>query len=163
MFSVIMLCVFGTTREIPHLRESSDSDALTPAVFRSDFMDVFNNRSFRLIFIGMLMPTFAIADEVALKTGKRRERTIYAECSFANKASAALGAMVGGVMLDVIAFPRAAEVGSVAADTTWWLGVIEGPASSIVSISGVAFYLRYRINRKHHAEIRAAIDKRNQS
>lgn len=275
MFMVIMMCVFGTSREIPHLRQSSDSGGINLKAFVTDFRTVFRNRSFRLIFIGMMMTTFAIgieavfspfmgihfwglrteqlaflsigtfvglwlglplapiltrkfdkrwalvgpamivvvnanaalclrladvswfpgndsplifwiyfarylvqgiflpvilasfnsmfadiADEVELESSQRREGAIYAARSFSGKATAALGAIVGGIMLDVIAFPRAAEAGSVATDTVWYMGIIEGPATSLISLAGVLFYLRYRIDRKRHAEIRAEIDAR---
>lgn len=275
MVGVILLCVFGTAKEIPHLRQSEASAGFHPKMFFGDFLDVFRNRSFRLIFIGMMMTTFAIAveavfnpfmgvhfwglpterlalisiatliglwiglplapiltrrfdkrwalvgpavfvavnanaalimrladvswfpdnsspwvfwiyfaryllqgiflpvilasfnsmfadiaDEVELETGKRCEGVIYSARSFSGKATAALGAIVGGVLLDVISFPRGAVAGTVDPDIVWYLGFVEGPATSIISFCGVLFYLRYRIDRKRHAEIRAAIDAR---
>lgn len=278
MFLVIMLCVFGTAREIPHLRQSDANATINPRDFFRDFADVFRNRSFRLIFIGMMLSTFAIAveavfspfmgihfwglpteslallsfgtliglwiglplapiltrmwdkrwalvgpaiivvvnanaalclrladvswfpdnesplvfwiyfaryfvqgiflpvifasfnsmfadiaDEVELDTGRRCEGVIYSARSFSGKATAALGAIVGGILLDVIAFPRGAVAGSVPGDTVWYLGFLEGPATSIISFCGVIFYLRYRIDRKRHAEIRAAIEARQKA
>jgi Na+/melibiose symporter-like transporter len=276
MVVVILVCCAGTAREIPFLRKSTDLERLTPRVFFGNFGHVFRNQSFRLIFVGMIMSTFAIgvesifgpymgvhfwglpterlafisiatlvglwiglplapmltrkldkrwalvapaifvvinanaalclrladvswfpsndspwifwiyftryllqgiclpvilssfnsmfadiADEVELETGKRREGVIYAARSFANKAVAAFGALVGGILLDLIAFPRGAVAGTVPGETLWWLGFVEGPASSIISLAGVLFYIRYRINRKRHAEIMAEIDRRN--
>ncbi|MEM7097813.1 MAG: MFS transporter [Pseudomonadota bacterium] len=102
-----------------------------------------------------------ISDEVELETGVRREGIIYASRSFANKVTSAMGAFLGGVALDVIAFPKAAAVGSVSADTIWWLGFLEGPATTLISLTGVLFYLRYQIDRDRHAEIRAAIAQRD--
>ena len=275
MFLSIMICCFGTAREIPHLRQIAPPLALTLANTLRDFKSVFNNQSFRLIFVGMLMSTFAIAteailspfmgvhfwgltterlalisigtliglwiglplapaitrrfdkkyalvfpavfivinanaalcmrlldvswfpdnespwvfwiyftryllqgiflpvilasfnsmfadiaDEVELQTGQRKEGIIYSARSFANKITGALGAVVGGIVLDLIAFPKGAVAGTVSADTLWWLGFVEGPATSIISLAGVMFYLRYRIDRKRHAEIRATIRQR---
>jgi Na+/melibiose symporter-like transporter len=275
MFLSIMICCFGTAREIPHLRKLPDPPALTVANTLRDFKSVFANRSFRLIFVGMLMSIFAIAvegimspfmgvhfwglpteqlalisigtlvglwiglplapvitrrfdkkyalvfpavfvvlnanaalclrlldvswfptndspwifwiyfsryllqgiflpiilasfnsmfadiaDEVELETGQRKEGIIYASRSFANKLTGALGAFLGGIVLDVISFPRGAIAGSVPADTVWWLGFVEGPGTSLISLAGVLFYLRYRIDRKRHAEIRRAIAER---
>jgi Na+/melibiose symporter-like transporter len=101
-----------------------------------------------------------IADEVELETRQRKEGVIYSSRSFATKFTSAAGAFVGGVALDLLAFPQNAVVGSVPADTLWWLGFVEGPATSLLSLCGVLFYLRYRINDRRHAEIRAAIDSR---
>ena len=65
-----------------------------------------------------------------------------------------MGAIAGGILLDVIEFPRGAVAGSVPADTVWYLGFLEGPATSVLSICGVLLYLRYSIDRKRHTEIR---------
>ena len=264
----ILVCCFGTRKEIPFLRDAGVPRTLTLRSVIKDFGDVFSNRSYRVIFVGMLLSTFAIAvegilspfmgvhfwglktealglisiatfvglwiglplaplitrildkklalilpaivvvvnanaalcmrlldvswfpdndspwifwiffarylvqgiclpvifatfnsmfadisDEVALDTGVRREGVIYSARSFSSKAVAAIGALLGGIVLDLIEFPRGALAGSVAPDTVWMLGLVEGPVTSVVSIIGVMFYFRYRIDRKRHAEI----------
>lgn len=278
MFLAIMACCFGTRKEIPHMRLSRPTTDLSFANSLQDFKAVFSNRSYRLIFFGMLMSVFAtaveavmspfmgvhfwgltteqlglisfgtlfglwiglplapwitqrldkrlalvfpaifivinanaalglrlmdvdwfpdndspwifwiyflryflqgiflpvllasfnsmfadISDEVELETGVRREGVIFASRSFANKVTNALGAVLGGVVLDLIAFPSGAVAGSVSADTIWWLGFTEGPATSLVALTGVLFYLRYDIDRKRHAEIRAGIAARERA
>jgi len=117
------------------------------------------------IFLPVILASFNsmfadIADEVELQTGQRKEGIIYSARSFANKITGALGAVIGGIVLDLIAFPKGAVAGTVSADTVWWLGFVEGPATSIISLAGVMFYLRYRIDRKRHAEIRETIRQR---
>ena len=52
-----------------------------------------------------------------------------------------------------IAFPRGAVMGSVPADIVWQLGLIAEPATSVFTLGGLVLYLRYRIDRKRHAEI----------
>ena len=104
-----------------------------------------------------------ISDEVELETGVRREGVIYASRSFAAKITSAMGALLGGVVLDVIAFPRGAIAGTVPEETLWWLGFMEGPATSLLSFCGVLLYLRYGIDRVRHAEIRTAIAARDAS
>jgi len=278
MFTAIMVCVFGTAKEIPHLRQAYSRPELSLKDTLAQFADVFRNRSYRLIFIGMLLSTFAIAmegvlspfmgvhfwglpteklayiglatigglwiglplapiltrrfdkkyalvipavfvainanaalclrlfdvewfpsndspwifwifflryllqgiclpvifasfnsmfadiaDEVDLETGHRREGVIYAARSFSNKAIGAFGAMIGGILLDLIAFPRGAQAGTVPDDVIWMLGFMEGPATSLLSALGVLFYLRYRIDRHRHKEIVDAIAARNEA
>jgi GPH family glycoside/pentoside/hexuronide:cation symporter len=94
-----------------------------------------------------------IADEHQLETGERREGIIYSARSFTQKATGAIGVIIGGAIIDIIAFPSGASAGSVSADTIWWLGFCEGPATSVFTITGVLFYMRYLIDRHRHAEI----------
>ncbi|MEJ2089490.1 MAG: MFS transporter, partial [Gammaproteobacteria bacterium] len=110
------------------------------------------------IIFSSLHSMFAdIADEHELETGERREGIIYAARSFTQKATGAVGVIIGGAIIDVIAFPVAAKTGTVAAATIWWLGFAEGPGTSIVTIIGVLFYMRYRIDRARHEEIMARL------
>ena len=44
-----------------------------------------------------------------------------------------------------------------ASETVWELGFIAGPATSVFTFCGMALYLRYRIDRKRHAEIAAEL------
>lgn len=134
----------------------------TEGVFWLHFMRYFLQGICLPIILGSFNSMFAdIADEIELQTGRRKEGIIYSLRSFANKLTGALGAIVGGRVIDLIAFPQGASVGSVPADTIWWLGFVEGPATSIISFVGILFYLRYRIDRTRHAEIRAAIEARD--
>ena len=101
-----------------------------------------------------------IADEHELEVGERREGVIFAARSFASKASASLGLIFGGVLLDYIAFPRGAAAGSVPEDIVWQLGMIAGPATSVITFFGMALYLRYKITRARHTEIVALLEAR---
>lgn len=101
-----------------------------------------------------------VADEHELDTGIRREGVLYSVRAFSAKATAAFGTLFGGILLSVIEFPKEAVRGAVPAETVWNLGLIAGPATSIFSLAALGFYLRYRINRRRHAEIVAALEKR---
>ena len=102
-----------------------------------------------------------IADEHELDVGERREGVIFAARSFANKASASIGLVAGGILLDFIAFPRGALMGSVPAEIVWQLGFIAGPATSVFTLGGLALYVRYRIDRKRHAAIMQSLRARS--
>lgn len=101
-----------------------------------------------------------IADEHELETGARREGVIFAARSFVTKATGACGVIIGGALLDYIAFPRRAAAGTVADDTLWTLGLIQGPATSVFTLFGLFLYLGYRLDRTRHAEIMAELDRR---
>jgi GPH family glycoside/pentoside/hexuronide:cation symporter len=102
-----------------------------------------------------------IADEHELDVGERREGVIFAARSFANKASASIGLVAGGILLDFIAFPKGALMGSVPAEIVWQLGFIAGPATSVFTLGGLALYVRYRIDRKRHAAIMQSLSARS--
>jgi Na+/melibiose symporter-like transporter len=271
----IVLCVVGTWREIPHLKEPPPAPRFSPAKVVREMGDLFGNKSFRALFVGMLLATtslaveavfapymgvhfwgltteqlsllplvlivgllaslpltpivtraldkkkavvilavltvvnmnaiivlrlldvswfpdndspwilrlmmlrylvaaaiapiifssinsmFAdIADEHELETGERREGIIYSARSFTQKATGAVGVVIGGAIIDLIAFPSGARTGSVDADTIWWLGFAEGPGTSVFTIIGVLFYMRYRIDRNRHRDIMAQLELR---
>jgi Na+/melibiose symporter-like transporter len=113
------------------------------------------------IIFATLNSMFAdIADEHELDTGYRREGVIFAARSFAVKATGSLGLIFGGALLDVIAFPRGALMGSVDSEIVWLLGFIAGPATSVFTILGVLLYARYSINRDRHAQIKGLLAER---
>lgn len=85
---------------------------------------------------------------------------IYAARAFCLKATGAGGVMIGGIILDLISFPRGAPAGSVDPTTVWQLGLLQGPATSIFSFCGLLLYARYRLNRARHAEILAELERR---
>ena len=66
MFMVIMICCFGTAKEIPHLHQTQTSQALNRRWVILIYRQVFANRSFRMIFAGMVLSTFAVAVEAIL-------------------------------------------------------------------------------------------------
>lgn len=101
-----------------------------------------------------------IADEHELETGERREGVIYAARAFCLKATGAVGVVFGGLMLDLIAFPRGAPAGTVAPETVWNLGFVQGPATSFFSFCGLLLYMGYKLNRERHAEIVAELERR---
>ena len=94
-----------------------------------------------------------LADEHELLTGNRREATLYATRSFANKGAAAIGVTLSGVALEMISFPESAKVGSVPEGIVWNLGLLYGPLISAVWLLTIWFYSSYRIDRNSHQDI----------
>ena len=94
-----------------------------------------------------------LTDAHEFRTHKRREGAIFSARSFFGKATGAFGLMIGGAILDLIAFPKNAPYGSVLDDVIWNLGLFVGPATSIFSVLGIGLFLLYRIDKTRHAEI----------
>ena len=104
-----------------------------------------------------------ISDEQELITGERREGIIFSARSFAFKAGGSVASILGGFALDIIEFPRGAEVGTVAADVLFRLGIVCGPMTSIIGLIILGFYLRYRLDRGKIADIQRQLAERRAS
>ena len=103
-----------------------------------------------------------VIDEHELETGVRREGVVYAVRAFSMKATSAFGTLVGGLLLTAIDFPENVQRGELSAETTWNLGFITGPATSIFSLAAILFYLSYRIDKRRHAAIAEQLLRRRQ-
>jgi len=101
-----------------------------------------------------------IADELELRTGGRQEGIIFSARSFGFKAAAALATILGGIVLDLVGFPKGAEAGQVSADILFRLGIVAAPATIIIGLANLLFFAAYRLNRAKLAEIKAELNKR---
>jgi GPH family glycoside/pentoside/hexuronide:cation symporter len=118
---------------------------------------------------GALMAAAAIAfmsmiadatDEHEHLFGARREALFFAGWAFANKAATGIGALVSGVILQIIHFPTdLAQHGGLNAalptTMTDQLAWFTGPGTGLLSIVAALVNLGYRLDRKKHAAILA--------
>lgn len=129
--------------------------------------------SFYVLFVqSMVLTYFAIAsmitaismvadsiDQNELETGKQQSGLFFSAINFSGKATSGLGGFVAGVTLDLISFPKTADVSSIPAETLESLGV----ASVIILTSfwAVALFTisRYSLTKEKHAEIVVALEK----
>jgi Na+/melibiose symporter-like transporter len=91
--------------------------------------------------------TSDITEQLELTTGRRNEGVIMSTVTFTSKCSYAIGTLVAGTLLSLIAFPPETAVGAIALDVIFDLGLLYGPVV-------LAFYLlacyaisRYDISR----------------
>ncbi|HEX7035526.1 MAG TPA: MFS transporter [Pseudomonadales bacterium] len=104
-----------------------------------------------------------IVDEHELATGRRQEGIFFASVSFSAKFTSGIGSLIGGVALDLIAWPRGADIRTAAdvpADTLMWLGLIYGPIVAGFAVVSVWCYSKHRLDRHRHAEIVRALEAR---
>jgi Na+/melibiose symporter-like transporter len=94
-----------------------------------------------------------IVDEHELRTGKRQEGIFVSALSFTAQATTGLGGLFAGVALDLVDFPKGAQVGTVAADTIFKLGTVVGPGLMVLHLLSLLFISRYRITRDYHQQI----------
>jgi GPH family glycoside/pentoside/hexuronide:cation symporter len=94
-----------------------------------------------------------IVDEHELEVGERREGLVFAASLFKSKVTAAFGLLIGGAILDLIHFPKGAVAGTVSPDILWNMGLLQGPASLVFVLIGLAMYMGYKLDRGRHADI----------
>ncbi len=115
------------------------------------------------ISIGSMMAD--AADEHDFLFGARREGLYFAGLGFAGKAATGMGALLAGLALDAIHFPKMAAVAgattqlspAMLSNLTW----ATGPTAAVVSAAATCILFLYRIDRKRHAEISEALRARS--
>jgi GPH family glycoside/pentoside/hexuronide:cation symporter len=105
------------------------------------------------------------ADEHEHLFDARREGLYFAGLSLSAKASSGIGALIAGVVLDLIGFPHgpaAAHVAAIPAETIRNLGLAHGPGASLLTALSVLTLTLYRRGRKEHEEVREALVRRRE-
>jgi Na+/melibiose symporter-like transporter len=94
-----------------------------------------------------------LAERTELDTGRRNEGVISSTITFATKCADALGTLIAGILLTLIAFPTETAVGEVPEDVVDKLGLIYGPMVFLIWLGVIVFISRYRISRSRHREM----------
>lgn len=113
-----------------------------------------------LVFANLNAMFADIVDEHELLTGVRREGVVFSARTFVVKVAQSVGIILGGLTLDTIGFPRRADLGLVADEVLWRLGLTQGLIASLLTMLGVSMYAGYRLDRRRHAEILASLAER---
>ena len=111
-----------------------------------------------IMFVSMLADTLDVQE---LATGKRQEGVFAAALSFSGKATAGLGAMVAGFLLQhVVMWPAKALPGAVDPHVVTRLGLVAGVLVPTLLIIPLLLGSRYGITRESHAVTREALERR---
>jgi Na+/melibiose symporter-like transporter len=94
-----------------------------------------------------------LTERTELETGRRNEGVISSTITFATKCADALGTLIAGILLALIAFPTETAVGDVSADVIAKLGLIYGPVVFLIWMGVILSISRYRISRSRHQEM----------
>jgi Na+/melibiose symporter-like transporter len=94
-----------------------------------------------------------LTERTELETGRRNEGVISSTITFTSKCADALGTLIAGTALSLIAFPTETAVGEVPPDVIAELGLIYGPMIFLIWMGVIVTISRYRISRSHHEEI----------
>ena len=100
----------------------------TDAIFYMMFGLAFFETVFFLVYdVCWRSMTADVTEQIQLETGRRNEGIISSTMTFAGKCADALGTLLAGTLLALIAWPTETAVGEVPADTVFNLGLVYGP------------------------------------
>jgi glycoside/pentoside/hexuronide:cation symporter, GPH family len=136
---------------------SNHSPALVPCLMVFAFL-FYGAAAVQMISVLSILAD--IADEHELRTGARQEGMLYAARTFFSKLSSGLGHLVGGLAIDIIAFPTKAKPGQVAQPLLDQLALLDGPIAALPALGAIYCYRRYTLDRQRHAQIQQELAQR---
>ncbi|MES3021594.1 MAG: MFS transporter [Pseudomonadota bacterium] len=116
-----------------------------------------------LLFITMQSMVADAVDEHEYRFGTRCEGLYYSSLIFATKAANGLGSLLAGVVLSVAGLKGAQSAGGTAALSEQGadlLGLLWGPGHGLMFLLLLPILLNYRIDRREHSRIIAALAQR---
>jgi len=156
-------CIVGsapTILRILGLAPDNGDPALMPLLLGASFLAGFIGCIPVVLSSAMLAD---VADEYDLAHGGRAEGLFFGANAFCRKASLGLGGAVAGFVIDLIRFPAHTAPGAVSADALGRLGLVYGPVMLAVLFLGLAIMIPYDMGRQRHAEIVAALGRRDRA
>ena len=99
-----------------------------------------------------------LVEQSELETARRPEGMILSSVTFIQKAGGAMGAWLSGIALDLVAFPRGAEIGEVPEASLFRLGLFYAPALLLLGCISAGLIARYRVERADHHQAVASLD-----
>jgi GPH family glycoside/pentoside/hexuronide:cation symporter len=104
-------------------------------------------------------------DEHELLFGSRREGLYFAGITLSAKAALAVGALIGGVALDAIGFPRDLSQNislalNLPKSAITELGIVSGPLPAFISVATLVLLLAYRIDHANQMRISRELRRR---
>lgn len=116
--------------------------------------------SMSVMQIGAMSALADIADENELRFGVRQEGILYSTRALAAKIDQAIGSLLAGFVLLVIAFPEKATPGAVSQGILSQLALWDGVLAAVPGVIAALCYTRYNINRESYEATRAALQAR---
>lgn len=106
-----------------------------------------------------------VADEQELATNQRQEGVFYGAYVFSLKLTEGVGAVTGGLALELIRWPTGEHIKTaldIPPDSLFWLSIIAGPAMAIGFIPAAWCFSHYRLDEGRHRAILAELENRSQ-
>lgn len=132
--------------------------AIYPLMLCSTFLGVYC-----LIAVHVLATSLVadLVDEQELQSSVRQEGIYFAASAFMQKATTGLGALIGGVIIDLAGMEVGAEPGSVDAGVVSALGVFYGIAMMALCLLSMTFYRQVTLGREALRDVQTSLRMRS--
>ena len=147
-----------TALRLAHLMPPNGSRLLVDVLIANEVARTFLDTLLGIMFVSMLADTIDLQE---LRTGKRQEGVFAAALAFSGKATAGVGALVGGFLLEqAVRWPARADPHRLDPHLVARLGWVAGVLVPLLLVIPVLFGSSYRITRASHALTRKELDRR---
>jgi Na+/melibiose symporter-like transporter len=164
LVSFAALCIDGMGvigLRLLHLLPPNGSTLLLVILVANETLRSFLGVLLGIMFVSMLADTI---DMQELNTGRRQEGIFAAALAFSGKATAGVGAIIGGFMLEyMVHWPVHANPRTIDPHIVTRLGLVAGVLVPLLLVLPFALGTRYSITRASHARIREELDRRRKS
>jgi Na+/melibiose symporter-like transporter len=161
LVSFAALCIDGMGvigLRLLHLLPPNGSSLLLAILVANETLRSFLGVLLGIMFVSMLADTIDVQE---LNTGRRQEGIFSAALAFSGKATAGVGAIIAGFMLEhVVHWPVHADPRTIDPHTVTRLGLVAGVLVPLLLILPFLLGTRYRVTRASHALIRDELDRR---
>lgn len=159
--TVIYTCIVcATLVGLPHtlkmigLFPANDSIWLLPSLFGCLFLGYLILPVVPIVIDSQLAD---VADELEYRTGRRAEGIVFSIRTFALKATAGIGGMLGGFGLELIDFPENATKETITAEMLNGLFFMCGPLYWLIVGAGMLFMGMYALDKRTHDAMMAEL------
>jgi Na+/melibiose symporter-like transporter len=158
-FALLLIDGMGVTSlRLLHLMPPNGSNVLLAILVANDTVRAGMGVFLGIMFVSMLADTIDVQE---LATGRRQEGVFAAALSFSGKATAGLGTVLAGFLLqEVVRWPAKVDPSAVDPNMLTRLGLVTGVLVPLLLIVPFSLGFRLRVTRESHARIREELDRR---
>ena len=158
-FAILVIDGMGVTSlRLLHLMPPNGSNVLLAILVANDTVRAGLGVFLGIMFVSMLADTIDVQE---LATGRRQEGVFAAALSFSGKATAGLGTVLAGFLLqEVVHWPARVDPAHVDPEMVTRLGLVAGVLVPLLLIIPFGLGFRLRMTRESHARVREALDQR---
>src|SRR5205823_4150067 len=141
-----------------HVMPPNGSNLLLGILIVNEIVRIYLTTLVGIMFVSMLADTIDLQE---LSTGRRQEGVFAAALSFSGKATAGVGALVGGFLVQqVVLWPAHADPRTVEVQSVTRLGLVAGVLVPCLLLVPLMLAGAYRVTRERHAFTRGELDRR---
>jgi GPH family glycoside/pentoside/hexuronide:cation symporter len=146
------------TLRLLHIMPANGSSALLIILVVNEIVRTWLGTLLGIMFVSMLADTIDLQE---LRTGRRQEGVFAAALAFSGKATAGVGAVIAGFLLQqVVHWPQKVDPHHIDPDVVTRLGLVAGVLVPLLLALPLALGSRYSITREKHMLTRQELERR---